>query len=654
MNSWKKKLSLPVVLVVVMLVLLCVLATLQYRWLGQISSSEKERMHRNLQASATSFSRDFDREITRAYTIFQLEKRDDKNFSEQLVERFTLWKSTAPYSQLVSDVFVVEKDKTNNLVLSRFNTQNSVLEKTDWSDDLKPLYKIIEKNLTNQNNNQESAMPPPAPPMAKSDSIEPNIPALITPVMPGLHIFTQSGDMPQRIPFQDISEFTIIKLNRDFITTEFIPTLARNYFSGTNGLEYNVTILNTDNQNIIFNSSQNSVSQIQNGDANTNFLRLRIDEVSPVLMFKRRNSQKGDNSSAVWESRYEQTDIQGKSDFIVKDETANRIPRNAEQQGTVSVKVINRSGVEEITEGTIINGVGTGYWRLVVQHRTGSLETFIANTRFRNLGISFGILILLAASVTMIFLATRRSQILAQRQLEFVSSVSHEFRTPLAVICSAGENLADGIVESKPQVQKYGKLVLGEGRRLTDMIEQVLEFAGAQAKRKPLEFHLVNVELPINDALQACKPLLDEKDFTLEVETETQLPFIKADERYLSRAVQNLINNAIKYDTKNRHIRVKTFVENERVVITVADKGRGISPDELKEIFEPFYRGRDVVSEQIHGNGLGLSLVKKTVEAHKGNIRVESRLGYGAEFFISLPIAKKATVEETLTELKTA
>jgi len=651
-NSWKKKISLPVVLVVVMLVLLCVLATLQYRWLGQISSSEKERMQRNLQSSAMSFSRDFDREITRAYIDFQLEKRADKTFTEQLAERFNRWKSTAPYSKLVSDVFVVEKDKTNNLILSRFNQQNSKLEKIDWPDVLKPLYKTIESNLANQKNSQESS-PPYSPSISEFDTVEPNIPALIVPIMPGNHIFTD-GDTPQRIPFQDISDNVIIKLSRDFITKELIPNLERNYFSGTSGLEYNIAVVNADNQNVIFNSSQNSLAQIQNGDTNIIFFRLKIDEISPVFMFKKKSGKSGENGTTVWESRYEQTSIQRKDDVIIKDETVKIKPPIIEQRGKVSMQVINRNGIEEITEGTIVNSVNDGHWRLVVQHRAGSLETFIANTRFKNLGISFGILALLAASVAMIFLLTRRSQILAQRQLEFVSSVSHEFRTPLAVICSAGENLADGIVDSEKHVKKYGKLVLGEGRRLSEMVEQVLEFAGAQRRRKHLDFQLLNPQQPINNAIQACKSLLDEKQFTVEIETESNLPLIKADERYLTRAIQNLINNAIKYDTENRHIQIKSFVENDNVVISVRDKGRGISSDEIKEIFEPFYRGRDVVSEQIHGNGLGLSLVKQTVEAHKGIVTAESESGKGAEFFIHIPIAKKKTAEETLTEFETA
>ena len=124
---------------------------------------------------------------------------------------------------------------------------------------------------------------------------------------------------------------------------------------------------------------------------------------------------------------------------------------------------------------------------MVVKHRAGSLEAAVAATRRRNLAISFGILLLLGASVGFIVLSSRRAQRLATQQMEFVAGVSHELRTPLAVICSAAENLADGVIDNRDQIKRYGGLIRDEGRRLTGMVEQVLEFAGAQSGRKNYE-----------------------------------------------------------------------------------------------------------------------------------------------------------------------
>jgi len=122
-------------------------------------------------------------------------------------------------------------------------------------------------------------------------------------------------------------------------------------------------------------------------------------------------------------------------------------------------------------------------WTLMVQHRRGSIEAFLAQTKFRSLAVGFGILFLLGAAVAAIIFSAQRAKMLAQRQIDFVSSVSHEFRTPLAVIYSAGENLADGVAKEDAQVSRYGQLIKGEGKKLSAMVEQILDFAGARSGR---------------------------------------------------------------------------------------------------------------------------------------------------------------------------
>src|SRR6185369_16185610 len=106
----------------------------------------------------------------------------------------------------------------------------------------------------------------------------------------------------------------------------------------------------------------------------------------------------------------------------------------------------------------LING-DTGRWLVALKHRAGSLVAAVAAARRRNLAISFGVLLLLSVSVALILVSTRRAYALARQQMEFVAGVSHEMRTPLAVICSAGENLADGVIEESAQVKRYGSLI---------------------------------------------------------------------------------------------------------------------------------------------------------------------------------------------------
>ena len=279
-----------------------------------------------------------------------------------------------------------------------------------------------------------------------------------------------------------------------------------------------------------------------------------------------------------------------------------------------------------------------GLWVLKVRHADGSLEQFISNTRRKNLAISFGILSLLAVSVVLIFLSAQRAKRFAQKQIDFVSAVSHEFRTPLAVIYSAGENLTDGVVSSEMQVAKYGDLIKREGKKMSQMVEQILEFAGARSGRKKYDLREIDVGDLIADAVKECQPLIDEKGFAVEKDVAENLPNITADANALGQAIQNLIVNSIKYSNGNRWVKVSAKNGDGDIKITVEDKGIGISKKEISQIFQPFYRSKSVVDAQIHGNGLGLSLIKQTVEAHGGKISVESEIGKGSRFTVHLPL----------------
>ena len=267
----------------------------------------------------------------------------------------------------------------------------------------------------------------------------------------------------------------------------------------------------------------------------------------------------------------------------------------------------------------------------------GSIDAAAVASLRRSLAVGFGLLLLLAGAVAAIIISAMRAKRFAQRQIDFVSSVSHEFRTPLAVIYSAGENLADGVASENGQVSSYGELIKGEGRKLSGMVEQILDFAGANSGRKKYRFANTSVADVINDAVTECRPLMDEKQVELEMYVSESLPAIRADRAALSQAVQNLIANSIKYSNGSSWLRLSAENGGGNVRITVEDRGIGISRFDQKRIFEPFYRSRAVVDAQIHGNGLGLSLVRQIVGAHHGKISIESTVGKGSRFTIELP-----------------
>jgi signal transduction histidine kinase len=274
---------------------------------------------------------------------------------------------------------------------------------------------------------------------------------------------------------------------------------------------------------------------------------------------------------------------------------------------------------------------------LIIKHRGGSLEAVVAGARRKNLTVSLGVLALLAVSIALIIISSRRAERLARQQMEFVAGVSHELRTPLAVIRAAGENLSDGVIAEGEQVRRYGALIASEGRRLTEMVEQALEFSGIQSGRKTYQMSPARIDEIIAEAMAASQAMIKEGGFEIEKDIQSGLPMIAADRAALSRAIQNLLSNAVKYSGENRWIRIRASSDERQVSIAIEDRGMGIEAADLPHIFEPFHRGRAPLAAQIHGNGLGLSLVRHIITAHGGEVGVESKAGSGSSFTLRLP-----------------
>ena len=305
---------------------------------------------------------------------------------------------------------------------------------------------------------------------------------------------------------------------------------------------------------------------------------------------------------------------------------------------------------ERLPGGRLITRAGSlgleGKWMLLAQHRSGSLEAAVGAIRLRNLWISSGVLALLALAVGLIVVSTRRAQSLARQQMEFVAAVSHELRTPVSVIGAAAGNLADGVVGDPQRVRKYGETIQGEARRLAETVERVLQLAGIAAGRAAASPTLIEPDALVHEALSECRSEIDAAGVTVETSIPDNLPAISGDRAALRSALRNLISNGVKYGGAARWIRVsaKGPEPGKRtiptaVVFSVEDRGLGIDAEDRKHVFEPFYRGREAVAQQIQGSGLGLNLVQRIAEAHGGFVHVTSEAGKGSVFTLMLPAA---------------
>jgi signal transduction histidine kinase len=289
-------------------------------------------------------------------------------------------------------------------------------------------------------------------------------------------------------------------------------------------------------------------------------------------------------------------------------------------------------------------------WQLIARHPAGSLEQAVASWRRRNLAISLGLLAILAGSMALIFSGASRSEALARMQMEFVAGVSHELCTPLAVINTAAENLADGVVESAEQMREYGGLIRAQGRRLGRLVDEVLLFTAGRFGLSGYDLETVEVAPIVDQSLLTSETNLHDAGFTVAKEINQQLPAIVADPSAVITCIENLVSNATKYSNSSKWIAIRAYEgsvdSRPEVRISVEDKGIGISSADLAHIFEPFYRVQSVRDNQIRGVGLGLYLVKRMMEDMGGRVSVTSELGRGTVAVLHFPVADLAEPPE--------
>ena len=588
------------------LLLLPLMAVLQYRWIGQVSDAERERQERTLKAATSQVAQDLDLELFRVLVGLQVDGDSLKNETwEEYADRALAWRAATAVPAFVREVLLVDRAGTA-LRLRRWDPAARTFVAAEWPAEFDAERERFTRELSTWKAN------PPHDAIRFPDLLNEAGDAMILPVAPLPRQLREHVTM-----FEPMFGYTIIRLDMAVIRDEFLPLLVEKHFRSGSGDEYRVAVVSRrDPSQVIYSSNTTDVADlVARHDAQAGLFGLRPDRFQLIRQADRSLRGPGAISGDRRRSLF----------FSV-------MTRRPPPEGT-------QAGVRTADADRALDDLHR--WTLVARHRAGSLQEAVGSARTRNMALSFGILLLMGATVGVLVRTARRAERLARQQIEFVAAVSHELRTPVTVIGSAAENLADGLVSDPNRVKQYGARIHTESRRLGDTVERVLLYAGIEAGRAIGHRTPLAVSTLVNDALAASQSAIADAGVKVEVDVPEGVPPVLADASALRSSVSNLIANAIKYGGSGGVVRVSassgTGRSGPEVRIAVADKGLGISSADLPHIFEPFYRGAEAQARQIQGNGLGLSIVKGIVDAHGGRVTVQSTPGAGSTFVLHLP-----------------
>ena len=620
---------LPVALAGLLLVLLAVLAAMQHHWLGRASEADLQRTSASLQAAASRFAADFNRELGDLLrelvpVLFRGPEADE------IVASVERWQERAAWPELVRGVWEVSVSSTGTTMkLISPGSDGSAVDGAAGAavpQEIQRLGELLAERVTQEldSSSQNPFLEHPRVLMAEVPAIVIPRPGAFRPGRPERHSGRGSdrfgpdgsgsdgprsdgpgsGERERRRHWRqwlggpgEEPTVWVIHLDDEVLRQQILPELAERHFSSESGLGLRV-------------------SDLDGGPVWSLFGQGRAaDSVGrPVA----------------------RTELFGP--FRAGPEPSGRRPPRRGLYAPMHEVLATAAGVDR------------GQWILEVFHPAGSLDAAVESARHRSLMLSFVILLVLAGSILLLAQGARRAQALARRQMEFVAGVTHELRTPVAALRSAGQNLAHGVVKPD-RVKTYGELVDREGRRLEDSVDQILAFAGLSGGRE-LRKESLDPIAAVERAVDELRPLLDDRSVTVDIkadikagdiEASDDLPRVEADAESLGRALRNLIQNAALHgrgdsvdEASEGWVGVDVESRDGQVLFHVRDRGPGIDPSDRKRIFEPFVRGSGLAASNVPGSGLGLALVRQVADAHGGSISLNQDEEF-TTFTLTLP-----------------
>ena len=572
---------------VLTLALLLALGWLQYRWLSDVAAAQTHSLRRQLEVAAERIARDFDLEISRAFFPFLVRDRPGgRDRPDHLLRGLAFFRATALEPDLVSDLYLLARGAP----VRRLAEERRELVEAPLPGRLRVDLPRILNEVRSRRAGDASAEQMPVLEDPPTIIVPPRIPR-------GLQRLARDPEGAAADPpdGESVEDLVLVTLDPRVLRERFLPDLVSTHLGDSAG-DFVVAV---------FGSEPGAPPIFSSGSAD------------------RRRDDAWEVTRPIW---------------IVHPFPELRLARAARRGGATP------SGSEPETDVEIdpayalrADRGSAGPWLLAMGRADGPLEAAVARTRALNLLLSFGTLVLLAATTVLLLRAVRQGALLARRQMDFVAGVTHELHTPLAAISAAADNLADGIASDDRQVRRYGEVIRGEGKRLASRIGQVLDFAGIGRAPEPIHARFDVVE-SVREILAERTWELETSGIEVEVSEARDLPAAWGDRGALGRALGNLVDNAIKYGARGGWLGIGVDLDPEgRLRVRVSDRGPGVARGDDRRIFEAFRRGRATAVGHAHGSGLGLAVAKELVESFGGELGLESTGGPGATFTVLVP-----------------
>jgi signal transduction histidine kinase len=278
-------------------------------------------------------------------------------------------------------------------------------------------------------------------------------------------------------------------------------------------------------------------------------------------------------------------------------------------------------------------------WKIELYFKGGEIFDKAADRQIA-IYIWTGSLVILLILVVGVFAARAigRQIRLNKMKNDFIATVSHELKTPLASMRVLVDTLLEGNIKDESQTEEYLRMTAKENERLSRMIDNFLTFSRMERNKKAFEMSPANPAAIANDAAEAVRTKYASHNCQFSIDIADNLPQIQADHDGMVTVLVNLLDNACKYTDDPKQIKLKVFAEKDNVCFAVSDNGIGLAHRHIHKIFDSFYQVDNSLARKVEGCGLGLSIVKFIIDAHKGTISVDSKLGKGSTFTVRVPL----------------